>query len=123
MVAGGSLGQRRRTLGCLEPGGIWDFHSPRAENKEPPLSEDLPGVSGLNTEGGRLACAGAKQMWISLIDRWFNGIMHSCLTEILKHRAPGKQGSVYVLWTCHRELTAAVLTAEVHFILRKYSFS
>ena len=42
-------GRGEGCAGCLVPTRTWDFRSPRAENEEPPLREDAPGVSGLNT--------------------------------------------------------------------------
>ena len=61
-------------------------------------------------------------MQLSLIDRWFDGIMHFLSNRNSEAQSNRKAG-IYVLFTCHGELTAAVLTAKVHFILWKSSFS
>lgn len=85
----------------------------RGENKESPISEYAPRVSGVVD----WRIWGTKQMWLLLTSDLI-GFCTSCLIESFKHTAAVKQGTGFCLSVI--ETWAIVLMAKVHFIQWKF---
>lgn len=82
-------GQRRRRLAAWSPEESRISIVTREENKESPISEDTPGLSGLKTSKVADWHIGGTRLM-----PWFNWILHFLPNEIFMSRATVKPGSV-----------------------------
>lgn len=111
-------GQRRGRLAAWSLQGSRISRVRRGGNKESPISEYSPRVSGLKTLKVVDWCIwGTKQMWL-LLTSGLIGFCTSCLIESFKHAAAVKRGTGFCLSVI--ETWATVLVAKVHFILWKF---